>query len=88
MTSAPAATIISGGGRGIGRAVMVRMAREGPVIAVGRTLADLESVCREVVDAGGVAGPCAGDVRDPGTAAHAIALAADHGWTVRNLALG
>jgi 3-hydroxybutyrate dehydrogenase len=79
------ATIVTGGGRGIGRAITLRISREGPVVVVGRTPADLESVCREVNDGGGEAEPCAGDVADPATAERAVGLVAARGWSVRNL---
>jgi NAD(P)-dependent dehydrogenase (short-subunit alcohol dehydrogenase family) len=79
------ATIVTGGGRGIGRAITLRLTREGPVVVVGRTPADLESVCREVAEGGGEAEPCAGDVAEPATAERAVGLAAARGWAVRNL---
>jgi NAD(P)-dependent dehydrogenase (short-subunit alcohol dehydrogenase family) len=79
------ATIVTGGGRGIGRSITLRMAREGPVIAVGRTLADLESVCLEVVEHDGKAEVCLGDVTDPSTAARALEIASTRGWELTNL---
>ena len=85
MTNAALATIITGGGRGIGRSITLRMARDGPVIPVGRTPDDLDAVCRDVLNTGGVAVPCAGDVCDPDSAGRAVALAQGHGWVVRNL---
>lgn len=86
MTSSVAlASIVTGGGRGIGRAITLRLARDGPVVAVGRDLANLESVCRDVQASGGTAVACAGDVADPATAARALELVAERGWELANL---
>lgn len=79
------ATIVTGGGRGIGRAVSFRMAKEGPVVLVGRTEADLASAAAEIARAGGSAAAVAGDVRDPATAAAAVRAASERGWTAKNL---
>lgn len=81
----PWCSIVTGGGRGIGRAVALRLARDGPVIVVGRTADDLAVVCRDVAAAGGQAEPCAGDVADADTAGRATDLAVARGWVVRNL---
>ena len=48
-------TIVTGGGRGIGRAIAVRMARETAVFVVGRKQADLQAACTEIRKSGGVA---------------------------------
>jgi NAD(P)-dependent dehydrogenase (short-subunit alcohol dehydrogenase family) len=78
-------SIVTGGGRGIGRAIALRLARDGPVVVVGRDSANLDSVCIEITAANGQATACPGDVADPATADRAIALAAERGWHVRNL---
>ncbi|MBS2010009.1 MAG: SDR family NAD(P)-dependent oxidoreductase [Cyanobacteria bacterium SZAS TMP-1] len=78
-------TIVTGGGRGIGRAIALRMSALTSVIVVGRTEADLLAVCAEIQALGGQAAHCVGDVADPGTAQATIDLAASHGWTIRNL---
>ena len=78
-------TVITGGGRGIGRAIALRMARLTAVIVVGRTAADLQSVCSEILSQGGQADYCVGDVADPATAAATIKLARAHSWSVSNL---
>jgi NAD(P)-dependent dehydrogenase (short-subunit alcohol dehydrogenase family) len=80
-----AVTIVTGGGRGIGRAIAIRMAKETAVLVVGRTQADLQSVCSEIRAAGGEADFIVGDVSDPATAQQAVQKAAEKGWTVRNL---
>ena len=79
------ATIVTGGGRGIGRAISLRMAREGAVVFVGRTEADLSSVAAEITAAGSEAGFVVGDVRDPATAASAVKVVAERGWQLRSL---
>jgi NAD(P)-dependent dehydrogenase (short-subunit alcohol dehydrogenase family) len=79
------ASLVTGGGRGIGRAVALRLARETAVLIVGRTSSDLETTCAEIQQAGGVAAFCVGDVSDPATADRAVRLARERGWTLRNL---
>src|SRR5438876_2170119 len=79
------AAIVTGGGRGIGRAITLRLARHYPVVAVGRDAGNLDDTCAEVAAAGGRAAPCPGDVSDPQTAAKAVALVAERGWQVRHL---
>ncbi len=78
-------TIITGASRGIGRAIALRMAREGAVLAVGRTEADLQSVCAEITKSGGTADFVVGDVADPATAQAALAKVTARQWTVANL---
>jgi 3-hydroxybutyrate dehydrogenase len=78
-------TVITGGGRGIGRAIALRMSRLTSVLIVGRTTSDLEAVCKEIRLRGGSADYCVGDVGLEGTAALALSKVREHGWTVRNL---
>jgi NAD(P)-dependent dehydrogenase (short-subunit alcohol dehydrogenase family)/NH3-dependent NAD+ synthetase len=78
-------TIVTGGGRGIGRAIALRMARETAVIVVGRTADDLASTCSEIRSLGGDAAYLVGDVADATTAAAAVALARERGWSIANL---
>ncbi len=55
--------LITGGGKGVGRATALRLAREGTAVAVlARTRADVEAVAREVEAAGGRAVPVVADV--------------------------
>lgn len=79
------ATIVTGGGRGIGRAIAIRMARETPVLIVGRTASDLASTCAYIQQEGGKAACCVGDIADPTTAERAVTLVHEHDWTVRHL---
>ena len=79
------ATIITGGGRGIGRAITLRLARSGPVIVVGRTEDDLKSICAEVSSNGGLSVACSGDIADPATSSRAVLLARDRGWSIGHL---
>ncbi|MDO8571721.1 MAG: SDR family oxidoreductase [bacterium] len=78
-------TIITGGGRGIGRAIAKKMAQETSVILVGRTERDLISVSREIKGNGGSALFVVGDVSHPETAHRTLELAKEHGFIVRNL---
>lgn len=78
-------TVVTGGGRGIGRAISSRMAREGAVIAVGQNQDHLDSILAEIRAAGGIADCIAGDVSDQQTAKRTVELAAKNGWAIRNL---
>src|SRR5947208_15013826 len=85
MNAPTTASLVTGGGRGIGRAIALRLARETALLVVGRTPGDLESVCAEIRQAGGTAELCAGDGSDPATADRAVQGARQRGWTIRNL---
>jgi NAD(P)-dependent dehydrogenase (short-subunit alcohol dehydrogenase family) len=70
--------IVTGGGRGIGRAVARVFAREGAtVVLAARSGSALDAVAREIVDAGGRARAAPTDVTDPAAisalVAHALA---------------
>ncbi len=80
-----AVSIITGGGRGLGRVIAERLAADTVVIVVGRTEADLVVTCQSIEANGGEAIWLAGDVSDPATAKRAVQLAHEQGWTVRNL---
>src|SRR5687767_10478298 len=58
--------LVTGGGRGIGRAVALDLARAGAAVAVAaRTRADVDAVAREVAAAGGSAVALTADVTRP-----------------------
>jgi len=76
-----ASALVTGAGRGIGRAVARRLARAGAgVTVVARTASELDSLVREIVADDGRAFAFPGDVRDPGVCAAAVARAVEaHG---------
>jgi len=57
--------VITGGGRGIGRAIALKFAAEGAAVVVAaRTVSEIDAVAREVRDAGGRTLAVAADVAD------------------------
>lgn len=76
------ATIVTGAGRGIGRAAALRLAQEGPLVLVGLTRAHLDAVANDVLARDGRAAVVEGDVADAATAERAVAAARAEGWTI------
>lgn len=67
--------LVTGGGRGIGRAVAVALAGAGAAVAVtGRNAASLEETCATITAAGGRALAVPGDVADPAAVGEAFAV--------------
>ena len=65
---APTRIFITGGGRGIGRAIALRFAREGAHVAVAaRTSEELDAVVAEIEAAGGQGIACQMNLRDHGS---------------------
>jgi 3-oxoacyl-[acyl-carrier protein] reductase len=72
-----ASALVTGAGRGIGRAVALALGREGAkVTLVSRTRSELDAVVAEVRTGGGEALAFAGDLRDARVAADAVMAAA------------
>lgn len=78
-------TIITGGGRGIGRAIALRMAKETVVHVFGRERENLVRVCDQITRNGGKAGCSTGDVRGSFTAQSVVAFCKAGGLRIRNL---
>jgi NAD(P)-dependent dehydrogenase (short-subunit alcohol dehydrogenase family) len=69
-------TIVTGAGRGIGRAIAERLAAEGaPVTLLARTRADIDTVAAGIVARGGRALAVVTDVTDPSAVSAALAAA-------------
>jgi 3-oxoacyl-[acyl-carrier protein] reductase len=73
--------VITGAGRGIGRATALRLARDGAVVVVNDLDADpLDAVVAEVTTAGGRATGCVGNTADPDVARELVDAALEvHG---------
>jgi len=65
--------LVTGAGRGIGKAIALRLAGEGATVAAcGRTLANVEGTAAEILKAGGKAGAFAVDVANSAQAAETV----------------
>jgi 3-oxoacyl-[acyl-carrier protein] reductase len=74
-----ACALVTGAGRGIGRAISIALAREGvAVTGVSRTAAELDTLVEEIEAQGGRGLAFAGDVRSASMATAAVAAAVDH----------
>jgi NAD(P)-dependent dehydrogenase (short-subunit alcohol dehydrogenase family) len=69
----PTVAVVTGGGRGVGRAVALRLARDGARVAVlARSVDELAETVSLVEDAGGVAHAVSVDVTDAGAVSKAF----------------
>jgi len=74
-----ASALVTGAGRGIGRAIALALAREGAfVTGVSRTATDLDSLVEEIETAGGRGLAFSADLRETHVAAAAVSAAVDH----------
>src|SRR5215831_876798 len=76
-----ASALVTGAGRGIGRAVALALGRAGVALAaLSRTSSELDSLVREIQKSGGRAVAFPGDVRDAAVCAAAVERAGEaHG---------
>lgn len=84
-----AASIITGGGKGIGRSIALKLAETTHVIVVGRTLDSIESVCEKINSSEYLhsARFILGDVTNQEIAASAVRLAKSSNWEIQNLVI-
>jgi len=63
---AGASAVVTGAGQGIGAAIAKGLAERGAhVVVSGRRAATLEAVCKAIIENGGSAAYCVGDITDP-----------------------
>ncbi len=76
MKLGEASALVTGAGRGIGRAIALALAREGAAVTVlSRTASDLDALVTTIAKAGGRALAFAADVRSPAACEQAVAAA-------------
>jgi 3-oxoacyl-[acyl-carrier protein] reductase len=71
--------LVTGSGRGIGRAVALKLAREGAELVVNDLDADVgDAIAAEIASTGGKAAACNGSVTEPGFGERFVQTALDH----------
>jgi NAD(P)-dependent dehydrogenase (short-subunit alcohol dehydrogenase family) len=87
-----ASALVTGAGRGIGRAIALALAREGAAVtAVSRTRAELDSLVADITEAGGRAAAHVADLQEDDAPQRAVEAARRHGRLqvlVNNAAVG
>jgi 3-oxoacyl-[acyl-carrier protein] reductase len=87
-----ASALVTGAGRGIGRAIALALAREGAAVtAVARTQSELDSLVKEIHAGGGRAQACVADLREKEAPGRVVAAAGRQGRLqilVNNAAVG
>lgn len=79
--------LVTGGGKGIGRSISLRMAREAPVLMIGRNEEPLAATKRTIECAGGQTDYLALDMRDADLVDPLAAKLGQLGWSVSSLVL-
>jgi len=79
MDLATTSALVTGAGRGIGRAIALSLAREGALLTVvSRTAAELDTLVDEIEAAGGRGLAFTGDLREASVCSGAVAAAVEH----------
>lgn len=79
------ATIVTGGGKGIGKAICLSLASSTNLVIVGRDQTALQDVSSLIASAGGACEYVVGDVKDPQTAKDAVDKVSQRGWQLHSL---
>ncbi len=74
MSDSQKVALVTGGGRGLGRAFAQALAAQGMTVAItSRSKGELDEVVASITQAGGRAAAFAGDVTDPQTVSQTVA---------------
>jgi hypothetical protein len=78
-------TVVTGGGRGLGRLIAARMCRHTPVVLVGRDATALAAAASTLTELGNPAAVVQGDVSVASTADEVARVVTARGWRVANI---